>query len=203
MKTSKCLSLRENADPARQASAPAAVGKQAGSYLYENPVTTIDANGNSTTRYYVGIYSGGLSGNGPAFSSINAVANKLAGIINDQRVASIQFVDPGTSIAGALVAPGTPAATTAGSNASYTYVTKGSLGVFPGNLAADDTPERNRLDIVLAHEMGHVDSVWFHNGTDTNGDAVRIENQVRMMQGLPIRIGHTFPYDVPLWNMPF
>jgi RHS repeat-associated protein len=180
-----------------------AVGTKAGSYLYENPVTTTDANGNSITRYYVGIYSGGPGGKGPAFSSINAVADKLGGIINDHRVASIQFVDPGTSIAGALIGPGSPAATTAGSNASYSYVTRGNLGTFRKNLTADGRVEPITLDIVLAHEMGHVDSVWFHNGTDTNGDAVRIENQVRMMQGLPIRIGHTTPFDVPLWNMPF
>jgi hypothetical protein len=63
------------------------------------------------------------------------------------------------------------------------------------------------LGEVLVHELGHVDAVWFH-GADSNsisskGDAVRIENQVREIEGAPMRVGHDTAYDVPLENMPY
>ena len=175
-----------------------AAGK-AGSYLYDN----VDK---KTGNHYVGIYTNGPDGKGPSFNSVNAVSNKLGGIIQDSRVATVQFVDPGTSKAGQQVgaAPGmSPAVTFAGSNAATVFVTRGTLGTFPGTLAADGQSETISLDEVLTHELGHVDSKWFHNGTDTNGDAVRIENQVRQEDGLPMRIGHSEPYDVPLSDMPF
>ncbi len=59
-------------------------------------------------------------------------------------------------------------------------------------------PIEATLGEVLVHELGHVDSVWYHGGQDTNGDAVRIEDQVRQTEGVPMRTGHTDPYDVNL-----
>jgi len=176
-----------------------AAGK-GGSYLYDN----VDK---KTGKHYVGIYKNGPDGKGPSFNSINAVTNKLGGIIQDSRVATIQFVDPGTTKAGQEVGSAnnrmSPAVTFAGSNAARVFITRGDLGTFPGTLAADGRQEAIGLDEVLIHELGHVDSNWFHNGTDSNGDAVRIENQVRQEEGLQMRIGHNDPYDVPLSDMPF
>jgi len=57
----------------------AAVGKQAGQYLYDNAVTTTDASGNKVTNHYVGIRDNGPDGKGPSFGSINAAANKVGG----------------------------------------------------------------------------------------------------------------------------
>ena len=68
------------------------VGAQAGSYLYENKVTTKDKNGNEATKYYVGIYTNGPDANGTAFEKVNAAAASLGGIINSQQAVSFGLV---------------------------------------------------------------------------------------------------------------
>jgi RHS repeat-associated protein len=198
--TGKSIELMgDDEERKRQLQALQKAAGKAGSYLYDN----VDK---KTGKHYVGIYTNGPDGKGPSFNSINAVSNKLGGIIQDSRVATVQFVDPGTLKAGQQVGPApgmSPAVTFAGSNAATVFITRGTLGTFPGTLAADGKSETISIDEVLTHELGHVDSKWFHDGTDTNGDAVRIENQVRQEDELPMRIGHSEPYDVPLSDMPF
>jgi RHS repeat-associated protein len=93
----------------------ATVGAQAGAYLYENKIGD---------KYYVGIYSGGPSGQGPAFESINPVAKAFGGIINDQQVARLQIlgsqqqlpIDGGGSLASRGVAGITATIDTANGN---------------------------------------------------------------------------------------
>ena len=170
-----------------------AAGK-AGSYLYDNT---------DNGKHYVGIYTNGQDGKGPSFGSINAVSNKLSGIIGDTKAgADIQFVSPGTKIMGTSIGSGdkgmSPAGTMAIPGVAHIYLTSGDLGHVPGNLMGNGKPSEATLGEVLVHELGHVDSVWYHGGQDRNGDAVRIEDQVRQTEGAPMRIGHTDPYDVNL-----
>ena len=69
-----------------------AVGKQAGTYLYENK----DKDG----RYYVGVYANGPNEKGKDFKDLNEAAGKIAPIIADTMVASIEIVAVGTQITG-------------------------------------------------------------------------------------------------------
>lgn len=167
---------------------------KAGSYLYDNVA--------KDGKHYVGIYTNGPDGKGPAFNSINAVANKLGGIINDKAVATIQFVSPGTKIMNTSIGSAdnrmSPAGTFAIPGTAHIYVTSGDLGHMPGNLMEDGKSSAATLSEVLIHELGHVDSTWYHGGKDSDGDAVRIENQVREIEGAPLRNGHTTPWDVNL-----
>lgn len=184
-----------------------AVGNQAGSYLYDNQ----DKNGN----HYVGIYTNGKDGKGPSFQSINAVADKLGGIVTDTKVATIQFVSPGTRVLNSTMGASpehSPAATTVTPTSAVVNVTSGSVGSTPGVLLESGENTPTNLSIVLMHELGHVDAGWYHGGPalgefgnpiDGNGDAVRIENQVRQMQGLPLRNGESEPFDVPLSGIPY
>jgi hypothetical protein len=50
-------------------------------------------------------------------------------------------------------------------------------------------PSEATLGEVLVRELGHVDSVCYHGGQDGNGDAVRIEDQVRQTEGVPMESG--------------
>jgi RHS repeat-associated protein len=200
--TGKSIELTGNDEERKKqlAALQKAAGQQAGKYLYEN----VDK---KTGKHYVGIYKNGPDGKGPSFNSINAVSNKLGGIIQDNRVATIQFVDPSTVKAGVTLGSAsdqrTPGASYAAPLAAQVFLARGDLGTFPAVLTEGNESEGVTLDTVLMHELGHVDSVWFHNGTDSNGDAVRIEDQVRAQDGLSMRIGHSEPYDVPLSDMPF
>ena len=75
-----------------------AVGSEAGKYLYANPVEIKDKKGNVIgTEYYVGIYTNGPNGNGPAFDQINDVAGEFAPIINDTKV--VDFRVSGVAVA--------------------------------------------------------------------------------------------------------
>ncbi len=71
---------------------------EAGSYLYENKVTTTDKEGNEVTKYYVGIYSNGPDANGPAFEKVNTAAASLGNIINSQPVVTFGLVSNGTTL---------------------------------------------------------------------------------------------------------
>lgn len=171
-----------------------AVGSKAGAYLYDN---TVDG------KHYVGILSGGQDGKGPSFNNINAASNKLGGIIEDTgRGASVQFVAPGTMIQGTKVDSidrgGSPAVTTSNSKSAQIYVTSGAIGALPGNYMSNGRDAVPSLADVISHEFGHVDSSWYHGGVDTNGDAVRMENQTRQSEGGPTRTGHDTPGDVQL-----
>jgi RHS repeat-associated protein len=172
----------------------ASVGAKAGAYLYDN---TVDG------KHYVGVLSGGQDGKGPSFNDINAAANKLGGVIADtNRGASIQFVSPGTSISGVRVGSidqgMSPAVTTSNSKSAQIYVTSGPVGTMPGNYQSNGRDAVPSLADIISHEFGHVDSSWYHSGLDTNGDAVRMENQTRQSEGEPTRTGHDRPGDVQL-----
>ena len=185
-----------------------AAGK-AGSYLYDNY-------NKKSGKHFVGIYTNGPDGNGPSFRSINAVADKMGGIIQDTtRGATVQFVDPGTKILNTTLgaSPGrSPGATPMTSTSATIFLTRGDVGSVPGDLLENGRDTPTDLSIVLMHELGHVDAGWYHGGPvlgnfgnpiNGNGDAVRIENQVRLMEGLPPRNGERAPYDLPLSSMPY
>ncbi len=151
----------------------------------------------------MGILSGGQDGKGPSFNSINAASNKLGGIIGDTgRGASVQFVSPGTSINGDRVGSidrgMSPAVTTSDLESAQIYVTSDPIGTLPGNYQSNGRDAVPSLADVISHEFGHVDGSWYHGGLDTNGDAVRMENQTRQSEGEPTRTGHNTPRDVQL-----
>ena len=175
-----------------------AVGKQAGAYLYENKVTTTDANGNSTTNYYVGVYTNGPNGNGPAFQDINAASNAIGGIISDSRVAELNVVPGGTTITSSsastavidAIGRGTPGATYIGQDGKL-HVTlldtsATAPGVFPPDYMSNNQPGTVNEGILGGHEFGHVQyqwSNWFSQlFGNSNSSAVRLENDVRRLQ---------------------
>ena len=173
-----------------------AVGSKAGAYLYDN---TVDG------KHYVGVLSGGPDGKGPSFGSINKASEKIGDIIGDTgRGATIQFVSPGTTVnrhtVGSLDAGQTPAVTTATRDGSRVTinVTSGPFGEMNGDMSNNGHSLATSLADILSHELGHVDSFWYHGGIDTNGDAVRMENTTRQIEGGPIRLGHDTPGDVRL-----
>ena len=170
------------------------VGSKAGGYLYDN---TVDG------KHYVGILSGGADGKGPSFGSINSNSEKIGDIAGDtKRGAVIQFEKPGTEIRGAALGPAgdfsTPARTTVSPNSATIHLTSGGLGETNGNLSSDGHSLGNSLADVLTHELGHVDSTWYHGGMDTNGDSVRTENTTRQFEGGATRTGHDDAGDVRL-----
>ena len=175
-----------------------AVGKQAGAYLYENKVTTTDANGNSATNYYVGVYTNGPNGNGPAFQDINAVSNAIGGIISDSRVAELNVVPGGTTITSSsggtavidAIGRGTPGATYIGQDGKL-HVTlldtsATAPGVLPPEYMSNNQPGTVNEGILGGHEFGHVQyqwSNWFSQlFGNSNSSAVRLENDVRRLQ---------------------
>lgn len=149
------------------------------------------------THYYV------EATDNKAFASTNAVAEKIGGLMADTgRTATIRFLDPGTTIQGRSIGSAdkgmTPAGTLAIPDTAHVYVTRGNLGSLPAALSETGQRTPATLPEVLIHELGHVDAAWYYGGRDTNGDAVRVENLVRQMEGAPLRVGHNTPYDVLL-----
>jgi hypothetical protein len=186
----------------------AAVGNQAGSYLYDNAVTTKDKDGNEVTKHYVGVYTNGPDGEGPSFGSINAAANKIGGIVGDtNRGAMIVFNPPGTQIKhsylGSIDDHRTPAATISYGTGATIHLSSGPPGALPGELLSNGHAAPQSLGEILSHELGNVDSDWYHGGQDINGDAVRMENQTRQLEGEPLRTGHDRPGDVQLNGVPY
>jgi len=175
------------------------VGKEGGKYLYDN--TGKDG------HHYVGILKGGPDGKGPDFAKVNGVATKLSGIIQDTKVATLQFVQPGFVTPGGSVideiGSGSPAATHHEPNGNATiYITSGSLGTFPGELSSDGLSRDATLEDVLSHEFGHVDSKWYHGDVDSKGDSVRTENGTRNLNEEPLRRGNDRPRDVTISGTP-
>jgi hypothetical protein len=173
-----------------------AVGSKAGAYLYDN---------NVDGKHYVGVLTGGQDGKGPAFGSINKASEKIGDIIGDTgRGATIQFVSPGTNInghtVGSMDASQTPAVTTSARNGNWATinVTSGPFGELNGDMSSNGRSLATSLADILSHELGHVDSSWYHGGIDTNGDSVRMENTTRQIEGGPTRLGHNTPGDVRL-----
>jgi RHS repeat-associated protein len=180
------------------AAAQQAVGKQAGKYLYDN----VDKNG----HHYVGIYSNGPDGKGPAFKDLNGAANKLNGIIQDSRIAFVATVSPGTNVlpnlsTNSLIGPvgtGTPGGSRPisqqGGN-EVLYMTYGDLGKLPAELSSTDREAPLTPGDVFSHEIGHIFARWF--GGDSNTSSVQMENATRRLNGEPTRTGHDEQNDVP------
>lgn len=101
------------------------VGKDAAKYLYDN--TAKDG------HHYLGVLKGGPDGKGPDFGKINAASGKLNGIIQNDKVATVQFVHPATvTPKGEVIGEQpheSPAATHfEGNNNATIYVTSGAFG---------------------------------------------------------------------------
>jgi hypothetical protein len=185
-----------------------AVGKEAGSYLYENPVTTTDANGNPTTRYYVGIYSGGPSGSGPAFEQISSVAGELAPIISDTKNVQLAIVASGArltdDIGNTLTLSGRQPGWTSffgGNLRVYIVDPSTSLQPLPGVMMSNIyQPGVVTPGIVVGHELGHARAVMTGAmpGTPTNDSALRIEDKIRTRDNpnAPQRMLHDCPPGV-------
>jgi RHS repeat-associated protein len=149
------------------------------------------------TRYFIEVTDK------KAFAESNAVAKTLIGMIEDKdKLATLRFVDEGTKVLGIThgsVDDGhTPGLTFANHKMANITITRGELGNMPAQLMEDGRPSKLNLAQVVVHELGHVNTTWYHGSIDTNGTAVRIENQVRKLQGVPLRIGHDRPGDVRL-----
>jgi len=184
------------------------VGDQAGGYLTVKKDSGFLGLGK--THYYV------QTTDSKAFAGTNAVAAKLGGIINDTtRDAKIQFVSPGTSIGGVTIGSAdarmTPLATATTPTSATVFVTSGDLGSMPAALMENHAASPINFGVALIHEFGHVDASWYQGGFPPTGpreiinagDAVRIENQSRLLLGLPLRTGHNVPFDVPLLGLPY
>jgi len=171
-----------------------AVGKQAGEYLYQNKVVTTNKDGSTTTRYFVGILSGGPSGSGSAFGSLNSVAKSLGQIVGAPQVAQLAIVPAGTKIGEHEINTmrnlpilgnigGTPGIT------SHGVVSMLDPSVDPGPL--DGSVMSDKKDsiidygIIVMHELGHASWEWHLPGAtyESSGErAIGLENEVRKLR---------------------
>ncbi len=199
-----CATERQNELQALQQ----AVGTQAGSYLYQNAVTTTDANGNSTTNYYVGVYTNGPSGQGPSFGSINSASEAIGNVISDSRVAELNLAPAGTTVTNNLgetaqigpIGSGSPGATYMGQDGKLHVTLLDTSTTSPGQLPADymSNGQPGAVDpgILSGHEFGHVRYEWggfWRQALDnSNSSAVRLENDVRKLvdPNAPTRTQH-------------
>jgi hypothetical protein len=180
------------------AAAQQTVGKQAGKYLYDN----VDKNG----HHYVGIYTNGPDGKGPAFKDFNGTAGKLNSIIQDSRIVFVSTVSPGTNVAPNLSPDGLIAPAGTGSPGlsrpinqvggdEVLYMINGDAGKLPGQLSSTDREAPISPGDIFSHEIGHIAARWF--GGDSNTSSVQMENQTRRLNGEPTRTGHDEQNDVP------
>lgn len=182
-----------------------AVGSKAGSYLYQNPEK--DKAGNPTGRYFLGVLSGGPSGKGPDFGSINQASGALSGIIGDSQIAQVRLMNPGDAFTYF-----SPTNRRASLNSRVTGLTSpfnepSPIKVWALNAASpyDDLapeqmnvrPGRRTLPDNLMHELGH--AAWqmdIKAGRQTPNDpagnqrAVDYENYYRLRQGMGRRVQH-------------
>jgi RHS repeat-associated protein len=161
-----------------------AFGDKAGRYLYDN----VDK---ATGKHYVGVYTNGQDGKSVAFEKTNAAASKLGAIIDDKRVATVELVKPG------IFSPvgSDNAKTDARTTGAAVNLNSGTLRALPPTLLSSGKSEVPNLGDVVSHELGHVYSRWFGGGADTNGYAVRMENETRRLNGESIRLGHDSPNE--------
>jgi len=166
---------------------------EAGSYLYENKVTTKDENGNEVTKYYVGIYTNGPDANGPAFEKVNTASASLGGIINSQQVVTFGLVSNGTTLTNDFGQQRTIGSLNDGRSPGATSTFNGGrLGVFildpstnPGRVPADQMQPSNApgsvdQGILALHELGHAGYVMgvLMPGPSSKA-ALDLENMVR------------------------
>ena len=180
-----------------------AVGTQAGSYLYENAVTTTDANGNAATRYFVGIYTNGPDGSGSAFEKVNSVAGELAPIINDTKNVQLAVLPAGTRVTddlgkSSVLSGRSPAVTSIfGGNLRINLVDPSTtLQPLPGIMMSNQQPGEVTPGIVAGHELGHARAVmtgaWPNQSIDSS---LRLENKARRVKdpGAAQRLIHDCP----------
>lgn len=171
------------------------VGKEAGSYLYENK--------GKDGKYYVGIYTNGPDGKGKAFEQINKLTGDIGKIVNDKFVAQMEFVRNGTrvefagkgAVIGNIQLGGTLGATGVNEyGQAKIFILDPSLdpGKLPGTLMSNGQPTQMTTEEVLAHEMGHVLFEWGHVTGPSNFVGVDLENQARKLRdpSAPTRTGH-------------
>jgi len=175
-----------------------AVGKEAGSYLYENAVTTTDG----TTKYYVGVRDG-TGGQASVFGQMNSVAGELAPIIADTKNVQLNVVSAGTTVTDDF-----------GNSHNINARTPAATGIFGGNLRVnflDPSVPYLPVDsfmmsngqlgqstpgIVVGHELGHGRAIMTGKlPAETNPDSLRLENKVRTLQnpGAAQRLIHDCP----------
>jgi RHS repeat-associated protein len=193
--TGESIELTGDADARRKQLQQARdyVGSQAGTYLYEKQ----EANG----KYYIGIYTNGPDGRGPAFEQINAAAAELAPIIQHQEVATLHLMKAGETISwvenGALfnntrsmkfgpidnlsTGPGLTLIRDGKIDVYLLDPSTGSEGLIPPSQMQDGRPGSIYPGEVFGHEMGHVRAQMFRE-PDSNGAALRMENKGRKLK---------------------
>src|SRR6266498_498534 len=160
------------------------VGKEAGTYLYENKVTD-----KSGTRYFVGILGNGPSGKGPAFENINSAAGEVAAIIRDPPIQRIGIVSEGTTLTndsghsttiGPIDKGLSPGVTSmyGGHWTSYILDPATKPGYLPGVYMSDGMPSQPTTGELLGHELGH-GRARATGDPNSNDASLRIENKVR------------------------
>ena len=166
----------------------AGVGDTAGKYLYETNETGKDGK----TRYYVGVYSGGPDGDGPALSGINPAANSLSEVIGSKNVVELGIVPPGGNRNGYTFGPSlleagdmfwdrntpTPGLSTGAQVFILDPTTE--LGKLPGDVMSNRKALALDPGTLVMHELGHTASAWklpSAAGTNSAGAAVRYENR--------------------------
>jgi RHS repeat-associated protein len=181
------------------------LGNQAGVYLYENKVTTKDADGNETTKYYVGIYTNGPDADGPAFNRINGQAAGLAAIINSPEVVGFDIVRPGKESdvpipIGSMSDLNSPGASGLVNGQFRVWILDPSID--PGQVPADQMkpqrPGSADSGIIALHEMGHIGSLMgVLVPLTSEKSALHMENLVRKMRdpAAPIRVSEKPPHQ--------
>jgi RHS repeat-associated protein len=173
----------------------AGVGRRAAQYLYENKIETKQADGTATTKYYVGILSGGPSGKGAAFEKLSSTTAALGAIINDPQIATLRVAgatDPVPQLnkyGGSLSAYGAVGAASSISDRPpiWVVVQDPSTGKYPAMPGWNMTSGRDApmgIADTTFHELGHA---WWlmdyragRSPSDTNNHrAVELENQIR------------------------
>jgi hypothetical protein len=167
-----------------------AVGKQAGTYLYENK--------EKDGKYYIGVYANGPNGKGKDFKDLNEVAGEIAPIIADTKVASIEIVAVGTQITGesgnkytmtpsencnciADGTTGTAGLTMKGADANHFRIllpmaaTGSAIDPVSAEQMSNDQPGYQDWGIVMGHELGHARARMTGDATNPHLYGLRIK----------------------------
>jgi RHS repeat-associated protein len=163
----------------------AVVGKQAGAYLYENKITDKDGN----TKYFVGIYTNGPDGKGPAFEKINEAAGEVGAIIRDAPIQRLGVVPEGTvlnddygnvKVIGSINHGLSPGYTGEYGGVTTSYILDPSTnpGRLPGSHMSDGKPSWPTTGELMGHEIGH-GRARVTRDPNSNAASLRLENKVR------------------------